>query len=115
MARTQPSPEALESSCATRLDHQTPKTPAVVACMIAPMTEGADDLDLVRRMASGDRTAMRVLYGRHQLKVYRFIVSILRDPALAEDVLNDVFLDVWTQAGRFEGRSSVSTWLCSIA
>src|SRR4051812_46878808 len=72
-------PEALESSCATRRDHHTPKTPAAVACMIAPMTEGADDLDLVRRMASGDRTAMRVLYGRHQLKVYRFIVSILRD------------------------------------
>src|SRR5207342_2071922 len=35
--------------------------------------------------------------------------------ALAEDVLSEVFLDVWRQAGRFEGRSSVSTWLLAIA
>jgi RNA polymerase sigma-70 factor, ECF subfamily len=79
------------------------------------MNEGADDLDLVRRIASGDRMAMRVLYGRHQLKMHRFITGITRDAALAEDVVNDVFLDVWKQAGRFEARSSVSTWLLGIA
>lgn len=83
--------------------------------MIVAMVEGADDIDLLRRIASGDRMAMRRLYGRHQLKLHRFVVSMLKDSALAEDVVNDVFFDVWTQAGRFEGRSSVSTWLFSIA
>jgi RNA polymerase sigma-70 factor (ECF subfamily) len=38
-----------------------------------------------------------------------------RNEASAEDILAEVFLDVWRQAGRFEGRSSVSTWLLSIA
>lgn len=79
------------------------------------MVEGADDFGLVRRIALGDRMAMRTLYSRYQLTLHRFVISMLRDAALAEDVVNDVFFDVWTQAGRFEGRSSVSTWLCSIA
>jgi RNA polymerase sigma-70 factor (ECF subfamily) len=82
--------------------------------MLRPMTEG-DDLDLVRRIASGDRMAMRALYGRHQLKVHRFITGMVRDAALAEDLVNDVFFDVWQQAGRFEARSTVSTWLLGIA
>jgi RNA polymerase sigma-70 factor (ECF subfamily) len=79
------------------------------------MNEGADDIDLVRRIAQGDRMAMRVLYGRHQLKVHRFITGIVHDRAQAEDLVNDVFFDVWQQAGRFEARSAVSTWLLGIA
>lgn len=93
-----------------------PKTRPVGKYILAStMSVGADDLDLVRRIASGDRMAMRVLYGRHQVRVQRFVVSIVRDAALAEDLCNDVFFDVWTQAGRFEARSSVSTWLLGIA
>jgi RNA polymerase sigma-70 factor (ECF subfamily) len=74
-----------------------------------------DDPQLIRRIASGDRLAMQVLYGRHQVRVFRFILRFLRDEAAAEDVLAEVFLDVWRQAGKFEGRSSVSTWMLSIA
>jgi len=40
---------------------------------------------------------------------------LLRDEMAAEDVIGDVFLDVWRQASRFEGRSAVSTWLIAIA
>jgi RNA polymerase sigma-70 factor (ECF subfamily) len=58
---------------------------------------------------------MRVLFGRHQLRLYRFIVRILNDGTLAEDLVNDVFLAVWRQAARFEGRSTVLTWLLAIA
>ena len=39
----------------------------------------------------------------------------MRNEATAEDLISDVFLDVWRQAGKFEGRSAVSTWLLSIA
>lgn len=59
--------------------------------------------------------ALQVLFARHHVKVYRFTLRLLRDEAKAEDIISDVFLDVWRQAGRFEGRSQVSTWLLSIA
>jgi RNA polymerase sigma-70 factor (ECF subfamily) len=49
------------------------------------------------------------------VRVFRFLLRYIRDEASAEDVLADVFLDVWRQAGKFEGRSSVSTWMLSIS
>ncbi len=77
--------------------------------------ESGSDEDLVRRIAKGDNLAMRVLYARHHLRAFRFLQRLLRDEALAEDALSEVFLDVWRQAGSFEGRSSVSTWLLAMA
>jgi RNA polymerase sigma-70 factor (ECF subfamily) len=47
--------------------------------------------------------------------VYRFVLRLVRNEATAEDVVGEVFLDVWRQAGQFEGRSAVSTWLLSMA
>jgi RNA polymerase sigma-70 factor (ECF subfamily) len=47
--------------------------------------------------------------------VFRFVVRLVRDEATAEDLISEVFLDVWRQAGRFEGRSAVSTWMLAIA
>src|SRR5262249_16279860 len=58
---------------------------------------------------------MQVLYARHHVRVFRFVVRLVRDEATAEDVISEVFLDVWRQAGRFEGRSAVSTWMLAIA
>ena len=74
----------------------------------------ADDA-LVRAIGVGDRWAIRVLFDRHKNRVFRFILRMVRDRALAEDLLNDVFLDVWLRADLFAGRSSVSTWLLGIA
>jgi len=73
------------------------------------------DERLVQRVAAGDRAAMQVLYARHHLRVYRFVLRIVNDAATAEDVTSDAFLDVWKHAGRFEGRSQVSTWIFAIA
>src|SRR5215469_13462743 len=70
---------------------------------------------LIAQMAAGNRLATRALFARHQVKVYRFVLRIVRDGALAEDVVSEVFFDAWQHAGRFEGRSSVSTWLLGIA
>jgi RNA polymerase sigma-70 factor (ECF subfamily) len=47
--------------------------------------------------------------------LYRFVLRIVRDPALAEDILSEVFLAVWRRAPQFEARSQVSTWLLAIA
>src|SRR5271169_4759768 len=70
---------------------------------------------LIARIAGGDRLAMQVLFARHQVRVYRFVLRLLRNEATAEDLISEVFLDVWRQAGKFEGRSTVSTWMLSIA
>jgi RNA polymerase sigma-70 factor (ECF subfamily) len=58
---------------------------------------------------------MQVLFARHHVRVYRFVLRLVRNEATAEDLISDVFLDVWRQAGKFEGRSAVSTWMLSIA
>ena len=42
-------------------------------------------------------------------------LRLVRNEATAEDLISDVFLDVWRQADKFEGRSAVSTWMLSIA
>jgi RNA polymerase sigma-70 factor, ECF subfamily len=70
---------------------------------------------LIGRIANGDRLAMQVLFARHHVGVYRFVLRLVRNEATAEDLISDVFLDVWRQAGKFEGRSAVTTWLLSIA
>jgi RNA polymerase sigma-70 factor, ECF subfamily len=74
-----------------------------------------DDRELIQRIARGDKLALQVLYGRHNLRVFRFVARLVRDETVAEDMISEVFLDVWRQAGSFEGRSEVTTWLLSIA
>src|ERR1700758_3856586 len=73
------------------------------------------DETLIGRIAGGDQLAMRTLFARHRVSLYRWLLRLVRDEALAEDLLSDVFLDVWRQAAAFEARSSVSTWLLAIA
>jgi len=58
---------------------------------------------------------MQVLFARHHVRVYRFVLRLVRDETAAEDLISEVFLDVWRQAGKFEGRAAVSTWLLAIA
>ena len=52
---------------------------------------------------------------KHRTQVYRWLLRFVGNEAQAEDILSEVFLDVWRQADRFEARSSVSTWILSIA
>jgi RNA polymerase sigma-70 factor, ECF subfamily len=77
--------------------------------------QATSDEVLIGRIANGDRMAMQVLYARHHVRVFRFVVRLVRDETTAEDLISEVFLDVWRQAGRFEGRSAVSTWMLAIA
>jgi RNA polymerase sigma-70 factor, ECF subfamily len=77
--------------------------------------QATSDEVLIGRIANGDRLAMQVLFARHHVRVFRFVVRLVRNETTAEDLISDVFLDVWRQAGRFEGRSAVTTWLLSIA
>ena len=77
--------------------------------------DGALDKTLIKRVARRDDRAMRALFARHYGQVFRFLIRIVKDEALAEDVASDVFLDVWRKAATFKEQSSVSTWLLAIA
>src|SRR5436853_6787160 len=77
--------------------------------------QATSDEALIGRIAGGDKLAMQVLFARHHVGVFRFVLRLVRDQTQAEDLISEVFLDVWRQAGRFEARSAVSTWLLAIA
>jgi RNA polymerase sigma-70 factor (ECF subfamily) len=77
--------------------------------------ETASDESLMRLIAAGDRAAMGALFCRHNARVFRFITRVLGDAIIAEDIVSDVFIEVWRQAANFQGRSQVSTWMLSIA
>lgn len=73
------------------------------------------DETLIALIAAHDRNAMRDLFARHNVRVYRFLLRALGDATAAEDLLNEVFIDIWRHAGQFEARSKVSTWILAIA
>ena len=73
------------------------------------------DNALIKAIALGDRQAMELLYSRHNVRVYRFSLRITGNATLAEDIVSEVFLDVWRRADGFKANSQVSTWLLAIA
>ena len=82
-----------------------------------PMLPGPGDADetLMAQVAQGDRQALRLLFGRHQLMVYRFAMRLVGNSATAEDIVSEVFLELWRRAASFEGRARLSTWILAIA
>ena len=80
----------------------------------AAARESSSDKTLIRRIAAGDQSAMRALFARYRVALYRWLLRFVDDGASAEDLLSEVFLDVWRQAATFEALS-VSTWLLAIA
>jgi RNA polymerase sigma-70 factor, ECF subfamily len=94
---------------------QTTGSPVPKSASRAGLVGAMSDEALIAAIAEGDRAAMRILYNRHQVRVFRFVARLVDDAASAEDVVSEAFIEVWRQADRFEGRSSVSTWIMSIA
>ena len=87
----------------------------MASCWAACMACVTDEAPLIARIAAGDTAALRELFARHHVRVYRFILRLVRNPAPAEELTNEVFLEVWRNAGRYEGTSSAVTWILSIA
>ena len=75
----------------------------------------ASDASFLLLIAQGDRRAMHMLFARYKTPVYRYALRLTKDDAVAQDLVNEVFLAVWRQSARFEGRSQVCTWLFAIA
>lgn len=76
---------------------------------------GGDDAALLQRVAGGDRSAFAELYRRLQRPLFGYLMKLVRERDMVEDVLNETMMEVWRQAARFEGRASVNTWVFSIA
>ena len=70
---------------------------------------------MLNQIASGDKAAFAGFYREMERPVYRFIASKLKDPHEAADLLHDVFMEIWRNADKFEGRSTVKTYVFGIA
>ena len=74
-----------------------------------------DDMNLALRIRAGDQSAFRELVERHQSRIFRVLYGILNHRADAEDVAQEVFAKVYFSIHRFDHRSSLFTWIYSIA
>src|SRR5260370_3173221 len=77
--------------------------------------QAPSDETLLQSIVAGDKHALRMLVARHNVRLYRFLLCFLKDESTAEELANEVFLDVWRKAARYEARSRVSTSLLSIS
>lgn len=75
----------------------------------------SDEQGLLKRIAQGDESALVDFYRDFEGPIYRFVLSRLNDSFEAADIVNEVMLEVWRGAARFEGRSKVSSWVFGIA
>ena len=73
------------------------------------------DAELVAQLQQGSEAAFRLLVERYQNRIYRTILALLQSPEEAEDVAQEVFVEVYQTIGRFRGEASLSTWLYRLA
>lgn len=85
------------------------------ATLHAGMDESVSDEELMLRYGAGDAAAFDILYGRHKGGVYRYLLRQLREPALAEELLQDVWLKLINARNRYTVQAKFSTWLYRIA
>ena len=83
--------------------------------LYAAAARDTSDAALIQSIGAGDKGAMRVLFARHNVRIYRFLLRFVADKSTAEDLVSEVFLDVWRQAIGFQARTQVATWLLAIA
>jgi RNA polymerase sigma-70 factor (ECF subfamily) len=79
-------------------------------------TNGADDMGLLTRIQSGDQEAMSALFDRYGTMVYSVALRVLKDTDEAEDVMQEIFVQVWKNPSAFvSGRGSLGGWLVVVA
>lgn len=78
-----------------------------------PVTD--EEWTVMARIAAGEREALAELYARHRGPLLGYLRSLLHDPGLAEEVLQDTLFAAWTGAAGYGRRASVRIWLLGIA
>ena len=81
----------------------------------ARLVDSTADADLVAQLQLGSEAAFRTLVERYQDRIYRTVLALLRSPEEAEDVAQEVFVEVYQTIGRFRGDAALSTWLYRVA
>ena len=81
----------------------------------ARLINSSVDAELVAQLQVGSEVAFRTLVERYQDRIYRTVLSLLRSPEEAEDVAQEVFVEVYQTIGRFRGDAALSTWLYRLA
>lgn len=71
--------------------------------------------DWLRRAGDGDETAFNLIYQRYATLTFNYLLRLLHESEVAEDLLQEVFLAVWKGAHKFQGKSQVKTWIFRIA
>ena len=80
------------------------------------MPEDADDRLLLQRIVEKDKDALDSLYGRYATPIYSLALHMLKQPSLAEEVTQDVFLNIWLKADSFNSaRGQPRSWIMSVA
>ncbi len=73
------------------------------------------DHELIRKVAVGDIESFDFLYQQFSRPIFGYLVRLVYDQHIAEDLLQEVFIAVWTGASRFRGHATVKTWIFQIA
>jgi len=80
------------------------------------VSDGSFERTLLEKVAGGDQTAFEQLFLRYQAQVYGVVLAVLRDQTQAQEVTQEVFLQLWQQASRFDATlSSTATWIKRLA
>jgi RNA polymerase sigma-70 factor (ECF subfamily) len=83
---------------------------------MANFTAATTDEELIARMAAGDEPALAELHKRHHRTAYAIAVRALADRALAEDAVQEAFVDLWRGSAKWDpARAKLSTWICVLA
>jgi RNA polymerase sigma-70 factor (ECF subfamily) len=80
-----------------------------------PVAQPPADVDLLRQVAAGDEAAFAELYDLYAPPVYNYLLRLVNETAVAEEILQEVFLAMWRGASRFRAEAKVKTWLLRIA
>jgi RNA polymerase sigma-70 factor (ECF subfamily) len=74
-----------------------------------------DESEWIRQIAQGDESAFERLFRCYAPRIFRFAMSYLNDPALAEEVVQETMIAVWKNAKDYKEQSQLSTWILGIA
>lgn len=80
-----------------------------------PYDQSDNDTALLALVAQGDRQAFEILYDRYSAQVHALIKRIVHDPMVADELLQESFLQVWRKADSYHGKGAAAAWLFRIA
>jgi RNA polymerase sigma-70 factor, ECF subfamily len=110
--------QACAQSFFTSAKHAVPLRPTFSTSRLGQATRGGrekSDLELLAATARGRSSAFTLLYARYERRVYQYVRTFVRQPAIAEEVVIDTMMAIWSGAHAFNRNSRVSTWILGIA